>query len=297
MTFEGIGEGGIGLRDELEENLDPLDLRCRHIGLAGLEAPHEVGNDDLVGVVGDRLEDHPRRQLIARPGGAELKLLDLGHLTPHRHDLQAAVDRRPVVVVVVVIIIVVHFEPIELEAIDLDASRHAAARHLEDIGRVLGLLDFLEELQERDAGGLAVKERVGRDHVAEELHRLLVFGELEIRVDHRQGAARLKLLLFELLERLDHRGQLANRRESVAAEDEIDLFLESQRRRDERSVLGDHRHAPFERIGAAGGPRQRQAGEKREAQPVANTARGLRNGGGMADDGHRGSFRWERGGA
>ena len=292
-SLERVAEGGIGLREEFQQDLDPLDLRRRHLGLAGLEAPHEIGNDDLLSVVGERLEDHPSRQLLAAAGRVALKFLDLGHLPPNWHDLQAPIERRTFVVVIVV---VVHLDPVELEPpVDLDPPRHATARHLEDGGCVLRLLDLLDQLQERDAGGLAVEKGVGRDHVAEELHRLLVLGELEIGVEHRQRAARLELLFFVLLEGLDHARELADCRDGIATENEIDLLLQPERRRNERRILGDHRHAPLERVGAAGGSHQRQAGKKRKAQPAADTARGLRSGGGMADKGHRGSFRWGRG--
>ena len=86
----------------------------------------------------------------------------------------------------------------------------------------------------------------------------MVLRELEIGVEHRQRAARLELLFLVLLEGLDHGRELADRRDGIAAENEIDLLLQAERRRNERRILGDHRHAPIERVGAAAGTHHRQ---------------------------------------
>ncbi|MFN9959352.1 MAG: hypothetical protein ACK55I_40190, partial [bacterium] len=113
----------------------------------------------------------------------------------------------------------------------------------DEVGGVLRLLHLLDELQEGDAGGLAVEERVRRHHVAQQVDELPVLGELHVGVEHRERAARLELLLLELRERLLHRRQLADRGHGVAPREQLPLLLEPERRRDERGVLGDHRHS------------------------------------------------------
>jgi len=83
------------------------------------------------------------------------------------------------------------------------------------------------------------------------------------------GLPGCELLLLELLERLGNRGQVADRGEGVAPEDQPDLLLQPQRRRHERGLLGDHRHAAVDGVlgTEAGGQQERgERGEDRGAE-------------------------------
>ncbi|RLS35631.1 MAG: hypothetical protein DWH79_01630 [Planctomycetota bacterium] len=160
----------------------------------------------------------------------------------------------------------------------------------------MGLLHFLNELQESDARRLAIEECIGGDHVAEEFHCLLVLRKFQVGTEHRQRTTGLRFLLLELFEGLDDGRQFPQRGHGVALEKQIELLLEPQGGRHEGRILGNHRHTPVEDVGspslAASG--QRQAGEQRSGKLAAGERpRGQAN----AEDvvaGHHWSFRESR---
>ena len=164
-------------------------------------------------------------------------LLHLGCLQSHRHDCGAATG-----VCVIGGINIIHFFDFKVEV------HFPAPRHLDDAGRLLGTLDLLHQVQEGDAGGFAIQERIGGHHVLQEFQSLLIFRQLHERRHHRQRAPGLGLLLFEGLKGANHQRQLLDSRKGVAADELLILLAHPQRGRHKRGVLRHHRHAALKHI-------------------------------------------------
>ena len=212
----------IGLRKKLEEHLNPLELGSARVQLCGLKSPHQVWNNNRIHVVDEGLEKQAGCQLLGRNRLGQL-LVGLRHLKTYRPHGTAAWNCCAIVLIFIHFLLAVSLDI--LKRLDVDtAERPVPTGHLQDGCGLLGLLQFLHQIQKCDAGGFAIKKRVGGNHVLEQLQSLFVLGQFHKRGHHRKWTSRLGCLLLNRFDCPSHGRQFFERCTCVALQKCLILF-------------------------------------------------------------------------